>query len=103
MVHIVTNIKEFKELTQKGTVIIDFYADWCGPCRMQAPIMEELSEKYHDKIKVLKVNTDDSPDLAELFRIRSIPTLILIKDNTVLKQEAGFKTLSQLEEWIGEK
>lgn len=102
MAHIITSMKEFEEITKEGTIIIDFYADWCGPCRMQAPVVEQLSEKYQN-IKVLKVNTDNNPDIADMFRIRSIPTLILIKDNNILKQEAGFKTLSQLEEWIGEK
>lgn len=102
MAHIITSMKEFEELTKEGTILIDFYADWCGPCRMQAPIVEQLSEKYQN-IKVLKVNTDNNPDISNLFRIRSIPTLVLIKDNSIIKQEAGFKTLSQLEEWIEEK
>lgn len=90
------------ELIKEGITLVDFYADWCGPCRMQAPIVEQLSEKYQN-IKVLKVNTDNNPDISNLFRIRSIPTLVLIKDNSIIKQEAGFKTLSQLEEWIEEK
>ena len=100
MAHVVSNIEEFNKLIEKGVVLIDFYADWCGPCRMQAPIIDQVVEMYKNKITVFKVNTDQSPDIAEMFRIRSIPTLILIKDKDILKQEAGFKTLSQLQTWI---
>lgn len=100
MAHVVSNVEEFKNLTEKGVVLIDFYADWCGPCRMQAPIIEQISDYYKKNITVLKVNTDHAPELAEMFRIRSIPTLVLIKDKTILKQEAGFKTMQQLQDWI---
>jgi len=100
MAHVVTSYEEFNQLTEKGIVLIDFYADWCGPCRMQAPIIDQLTDFYKGKVTVFKINTDQTPDIAEAFRIRSIPTLVLIKDKQILKQEAGFKTLSQLQDWI---
>ncbi len=69
-----------KEWKYRGTLpaVIDFYADWCFPCRMLAPTLEELAKKYEGKLKVYKVNTDEEGELASLFGVRSIPTLLLI-------------------------
>lgn len=70
-------------------VLIDFYADWCGPCKMQSPIIDALAEEYGDKIKVGKVNIDENMALAERYQVMSIPTLLIIKNGNIAKQFVG--------------
>ena len=77
------------------TVLLDFYADWCGPCRMVAPIIEEIAAERND-ITVGKVNVDNSPELANRFGITSIPTIIVMKNGSVANQAVGFRTKEQL-------
>ena len=71
-------------------VLIDFWATWCGPCKMIAPIIEEIAEEYSDEIKVCKVNIDNEPSLATKFGITSIPTLLLVKNGEVVKTSVGY-------------
>ena len=75
----------------KEKVLVDFYADWCGPCKMLAPILEKV-----DNIDILKVNVDAFPDLAANYGIMSIPTLILFENGKEIKKEIGFKTLEEI-------
>ncbi|MCD4759617.1 thioredoxin [archaeon] len=77
------DFKESKEWKYKGDCpcMIDFYADWCGPCKMVAPIMDELADEYSGKVDVYKVDTQQEQELAALFSVRSIPTIILIPKN----------------------
>ena len=75
----------------KERVLVDFYADWCGPCKMLAPILEKV-----DNIDILKVNVDAFPDLAANYGIMSIPTLILFENGKEIKKEIGFKTLEEI-------
>ena len=75
-------------LSNPGTVLVDFYADWCGPCRMVSPLVDELSEES-DAFKVGKVNVDESPELAARYGVMSIPTLLVLKDGKVAQQAVG--------------
>lgn len=77
-----------KVLNNEGVVLVDFYADWCGPCKMMAPVVEAVSNEMSD-ITVGKVNTDESPSLAEEYSIFSIPTLMIFKDGVVVDKQIG--------------
>ena len=74
--------------SSEKTVLLDFYADWCGPCRMVAPIVEEIANERND-VLVGKINVDESPELANTFGVFSIPTLVVMKNGQVVRQEAG--------------
>lgn len=97
----VTNVnkQEFETLTKEGVVLVDFYADWCGPCKMLAPMLDTLSSQRED-VKVLKVNVDTEGELAQSFGIMSVPTLLLYKDGEVVSKKSGFHTVDMLNEWI---
>ena len=80
-----TDDQKFKDVIAAAPIaLVDFYADWCGPCKMLAPILEELAEEKADSLTVVKVNVDDSPETAGAFSIMSIPTVILFKDGQVV-------------------
>ena len=94
------NEQKFKELVESGkTIIIDFYADWCGPCRALGPILEELQEEYKDII-FCKVNVDEEENLAIGFRIQSIPNIVMIKNGKMVSNSLGLKPKNLLIEWI---
>ena len=90
--------KEFDVFIRKGTVIVDFWADWCMPCLMMAPVMEELSEKFKGKIKFGKINVDENQELARKFKILSIPNFILFKDGKPIDQFIGTMAEEDFEE-----
>jgi len=79
----------FLSETSKGVSLVDFWAEWCGPCRMMTPIIEELAKDYAGKAKIGKVNVDEEFELAEQFGVSSIPTLVIIKDGTEVKRFVG--------------
>ncbi len=81
-------------------VLLDFWAEWCGPCKMIAPLLDEIAESHAAKLAVVKVNVDENPNTAQKFGIRSIPTLILFKDGAVQAQKMGAMPKSQLEEFL---
>jgi|SRR5574344_1919858 thioredoxin 1 len=85
----------FNEIISKGKILVDFYADWCGPCKMLAPVLEQLQT-----IEVLKVNVDEFEDLASKYGIMSIPSLILFENGKIVHQEVGFKNLDDLKKMI---
>ena len=80
---------EFESFIKKGTVLIDFFTEWCMPCLMMAPVIEELSDKFKGKIKFGKVNVDENSKIAQKFHVTSIPTFILFKDGNAVKQFVG--------------
>ena len=84
-------------------VLVDFWAEWCGPCKTLTPILEELSTEMNGKIEIMKVNLDENQDLAMKFSIRSIPTLLLFKKGELLDMKVGLLPKSDLEEWIQSK
>jgi len=87
-------------LQNSKAVLLDFWAEWCGPCKMIAPMLDEVADKYEDKLDVVKLNVDENPNVAQKFGIRSIPTLILFKDGDVQAQLMGAMPLRQLEEFL---
>lgn len=102
MAEVVTD-KTFDEETAQGLVLVDFWATWCGPCRMQSPILEQISEEYDEaELRVLKMDVDENPETARKFGIMSIPTLLFKKDGQVVKQVAGVHTKDQIKQILAE-
>jgi thioredoxin 1 len=83
-------------------VLVDFYADWCAPCRMMKPILEELHRRMGDKLRILKIDTDKSPAIAEKLQIRGIPTLILFRSGQALWRHSGVVQAAQLEKIVSQ-
>ena len=92
-----SNFGEVRE--REGISLIDFYADWCGPCRMVMPIVEEIASERED-ILVAKVNVDDNPSLAKEFGVFSIPTLVVMKDGEIIKRSSGAKSKDKILEMV---
>ena len=84
-------------------VIVDFWAEWCGPCKMLTPILEELSNEMKNEIKVVKVNLDENQDLAMKYSIRSIPTLLLFKEGNLIDTKVGLLPKSEIVTWFKSK
>ena len=82
-------------------LLIDFWASWCGPCMMLAPIVEEIAEEYGGKVKVCKVNVDDQPELAAAFRVESIPLLVVVKDGAIVNQAVGLRPKEEILKMLG--
>ncbi|PHR61249.1 MAG: thioredoxin [Robiginitomaculum sp.] len=83
-------------------VLLDFWAEWCGPCKQMSPALEELSDELAGKVIVAKVNIEDSPDTAVDFHIRGVPTLMIFKDGDVVATRSGAMTKNKLAEWLAE-
>jgi len=81
-------------------VLIDFWAEWCGPCKMIAPLLDEAADDYAEKLQIVKLNVDENPNVAQKFGIRSIPTLMIFKDGAVQAQKLGAMSKSQLNEFL---
>jgi len=100
IVEVTTSTWDKEVLQDKGLVMIDFWAVWCGPCRMIAPTVEELAKEYAGKIKVAKLNTDENPDIASKYKIMGIPTIMFFKDGQIADQVVGAVPKNQLKSKI---
>lgn len=96
MDYITLNQQNFDEITSKGVVLVDFWATWCGPCKMMAPNVEEIATEYKGKVTVGKVDVDDCQELATRFGIMSIPTLIVFKDGEKKEVLVGYRLKMQI-------
>ena len=90
---------EFINEINEGLVLVDFYAEWCGPCKMLSPILEQINDE-NENVKIIKVNIDDSKFLANYYQIQSIPTLILLKDGQLLHRMVGFRPKKNIQDLI---
>ena len=95
---LILNKDNFDETIKDGVVLVDFWATWCGPCKMLAPNIEAVAEEYDGRVKVCKVDVDDNPDIAQRYSIFSIPTVFIFKDGELKEKLVGFRAKSQLEE-----
>ena len=102
MLEVTLTTQNFEEevLKSEKPVLVDFWATWCSPCKMIAPILTEFAEEYKEKVKVGKVNVDEQRDLAMKYQISSIPTLILFKNGHIINNLVGFHSKQELEKMI---
>ena len=87
---------DFNSIINEDLVLVDFYADWCGPCKMMAPVIEELAEELQEKAKVGKINVDESTDIATQYDVMSIPTIIIFKNGKEVKRFIGVRDKQEL-------
>lgn len=99
MIKHIQNETEFYDLLKEGKPIVDFYADWCGPCKMFSPIVESVAEENED-IKVVKIDVDNAQDLAIKYQVMSIPTIVVIKNGQEVNRNVGVVSKSQIVEMV---
>ena len=87
-------------INSEGPVVVDFWAEWCGPCRMIAPALEEIAGTMGDKVKIVKLNVDESPKTASKYGVMSIPTLMIFKDGEMASRQVGAAPKQKLQQWI---
>ncbi len=96
------NDDNFASEISSGLFLVDFYADWCGPCRMMTPVIEEFAEKKTGEVSVVKIDIDASPAVTQKYQVTSIPTLVLFKDGEPIGTYVGLKDYSQLDQLVSE-
>lgn len=97
------NDANFKEVVKEGITFVDFWAPWCGPCKMLSPIIDDLSKKYEGKINIVKINIDDNKMVASQYGIMSIPTMVLFKDGKAIEKISGFHPAQALDDYLSTK
>lgn len=97
-----TNNFESDVLQSSVPVVVDFWAEWCGPCKMIAPSLEEIGNELQGKVKIAKINIDENPELATQFGVRSIPTLLMFNNGEVVSNMVGAAPKSRLSDWIND-
>ena len=99
MIEYINDQNKFNEFIKEGTVLIDFFATWCGPCKMLSPVIEQV-EGEHPELKVVKVDVDEAPAIAAKYGIQAIPTLFLLKDGKMVEKRMGYLNKNQLESFV---
>lgn len=93
---------KFNDIIQGSTpTLVDFHATWCGPCKMMSPVLEEFKKAYGAKVRILKIDVDKNPEIANRFKVRGVPTLVLFKEGKLLWRESGAFALQTLKQKIG--
>lgn len=91
---------EEKIINSELPVLVDFWAEWCPPCKKLTPVLEKIAEEYKDKLTIYKVNVDENPILSQTFKVEAIPTVVLFKDNEAKNGFVGFREENDLKEWL---
>lgn len=96
------NVNDFDQevMSSDRLVVVDFWAQWCGPCKILSPIMDNLSETFENKVKIAKVNVDEQPELTTRFKIMSLPTILFFKDGEIIEKIAGMRNEADLQKTI---
>lgn len=100
MIEVNANNFEQEVMNEDKVIVADFWATWCGPCRMLSPILSEVSEEMSDKIKVVKINVDDNPMLAQQFRVKNLPTVMVIKNGQIRDMMIGFRPKHEVVKFV---
>ncbi|MBT0721946.1 thioredoxin TrxA [Tatumella sp. TA1] len=100
IVHLTDSSFDTDVLKAEGVTLVDFWAEWCGPCKMIAPILDEIADEYEGKLTIAKLNIDDNPETAPKYGIRGIPTLLLFKAGEVIATKVGALSKGQLKEFL---
>jgi len=100
IVHVTEASFDQEVLSAEQPVLVDFWAEWCGPCKMIAPVLDEIAVEYASRLKVCKVDVDSNPSIPEKFGIRGIPTLIVFKDGNAVETKVGALSKTQLAEFV---
>lgn len=95
MAKVISSTQEFNEIIKNGVTLVDFFAVWCGPCKMLAPVLEEVATEFEGRAKVVKVDVDELRDLAMEYRISSVPTVMIFKNGEMIAQTMGFRPKQQ--------